>query len=59
MSMNAQGRPTGPGTASLSAGSGAALLPDEPLLFEIGDTGHSGVDLPEVVIDDSRASTLA
>ena len=59
MSMNAQGRPTGPGTASLSAGSGAALLPDEPLLFEIGDTGHSGVDLPEVVIDDSRLGGFA
>ncbi|CDP51624.1 Glycine dehydrogenase [decarboxylating] (glycine c leavage system P2 protein) [Devosia sp. DBB001] len=53
MSMNTQGRPTGIGTLS-HAGSGSALIPDEPLLFEIGDTHHSGVDLPEVEIDDSR-----
>src|SRR5690606_9231460 len=33
--------------------SSSALLPDEPLLFEIGDTEHSGVDLPEVEIDGS------
>ena len=59
MSMNAQGRPTGPGTAALSTGTGSALLPDEPLLFEIGDTGHSGVDLPEVTIDDSRLGGFA
>ncbi len=50
MSMNTQGRPTGPGTAAPATASGAALLPDEKLLFEIGDTGHSGVDLPEVEI---------
>jgi glycine dehydrogenase subunit 2 len=53
MSMNTQGRPTGVGTASTGA-SGSALLPDEPLLFEIGDTEHSGVDLPEVEISDER-----
>ena len=49
MSMNSQGRPTGPGIAAAAA-TRSSLLPDEPLLFEIGDTGHSGVDLPEVVI---------
>jgi glycine dehydrogenase subunit 2 len=47
MSMNTQGRPTGIGSGG-GAGSGSSLLPDEPLVFEIGDTEHSGVDLPEV-----------
>src|SRR5690606_34763157 len=50
MSMNNQGRPTGTGTAGV-AGGGSSLLPNEPLLFEIGDTEHSGVDLPDVEID--------
>jgi len=50
MSMNTQGRPTGTGTAGIAA-SGSSLLPAEPLLFEIGDTEHSGVDLPDVEID--------
>lgn len=53
MSMNTQGRPTGIGTGGSTAASGSALIPDEPLLFEIGDTEHSGVDLPEVTIDGS------
>ena len=53
MSMNTQGRPTGVGTAGTSA-SGSALLPDEPLLFEIGDTEHSGVDLPDVDLPSDR-----
>ncbi|HZY68401.1 MAG TPA: aminomethyl-transferring glycine dehydrogenase subunit GcvPB [Devosia sp.] len=47
--MNTQGRPTGVGTSGGVAGA-SSLLPDEPLLFEIGDTEHSGVDLPEVAI---------
>ncbi len=47
MGMNTQGRPTHTGTASAGA-TGASLLPDEPLLFEIGDNEHSGVDLPDV-----------
>ena len=51
MSMNTQGRPTGIGTAA-SAATGSSLLPNEPLLFEIGDTEHSGVDLPDVTIGD-------
>ncbi|HEY8594285.1 MAG TPA: aminomethyl-transferring glycine dehydrogenase subunit GcvPB [Devosiaceae bacterium] len=54
MSMNTQGRPTRPSDNAASNASGAALLPDEPLLVEIGDTDHSGVDLPEVEIDGSR-----
>jgi len=49
MSMNTQGRPTASGTAD-GFGSGSSLLPDEPLLFEIGDTHHSGVDLPDAPI---------
>ncbi|MDO8359862.1 MAG: aminomethyl-transferring glycine dehydrogenase subunit GcvPB, partial [Devosia sp.] len=61
MSMNTQGRPTGigvaPAGASTPAGafastSGSSLLPNEPLLFEIGDTEHSGVDLPDASIGD-------
>ncbi|MDP3316781.1 MAG: aminomethyl-transferring glycine dehydrogenase subunit GcvPB, partial [Devosia sp.] len=50
MSMNNQGRPTGTGSAGVAA-TGSSLLPNEPLLFEIGDTEHSGVDLPDVEID--------
>jgi glycine dehydrogenase subunit 2 len=59
MSMNNQGRPTGVGTAvpagtsDFSSVSGSSLLPNEPLLFEIGDREHSGVDLPDVTIDGS------
>lgn len=53
MSMNNQGRPTGTGTSGFASVSGSSLLPNEPLLFEIGDTEHSGVDLPEVEIDGS------
>ena len=47
MSMNTQERPTGPSTVG-AATTGSALLPDEPLVFEFGDTEHSGVDLPDV-----------
>ncbi|HEY0034883.1 MAG TPA: aminomethyl-transferring glycine dehydrogenase subunit GcvPB, partial [Devosia sp.] len=54
MSMNNQGRPTGIGTSSYAPSTGSALLPNEPLLFEIGDTEHSGVDLPEVEISLDR-----
>lgn len=53
MSMNNQGRPTGVGTSGFASVSGSSLLPNEPLLFEIGDTEHSGVDLPDVKIDGS------
>ena len=54
MSMNTQGRPTGTGASGFASTSGSSLLPNEPLLFEIGDTEHSGVDLPDVEIDMSR-----
>jgi len=54
MSMNTQGRPTGTGASGFASTSGSSLLPNEPLLFEIGDTHHSGVDLPDVQIDGSR-----
>jgi glycine dehydrogenase subunit 2 len=54
MSMNAQGRPTGTGTSGFASTSGSSLLPNEPLLFEIGDTHHSGVDLPDVAIGENR-----
>jgi glycine dehydrogenase subunit 2 len=53
MSMNNQGRPTGVGTSDFTSVSGSSLLPNEPLLFEIGDREHSGVDLPDVKIDGS------
>jgi glycine dehydrogenase subunit 2 len=52
MAMNNQGRPTGPGDVG-SVAVASSLLPNEPLLFEIGDTEHSGVDLPDVAIDGS------
>lgn len=51
MSMNSQGRPTRSEAAGVSSQS-SALLPDEPLLFEIGDHDHSGVDLPDVDVGD-------
>jgi len=50
MAMNTQGRPTGVGSGSY-ASTGSSLLPNEPLLFELGDKEHSGVDLPDVEID--------
>lgn len=53
MAMNTQGRPTGVGTSDFASVSGSSLLPNEPLLFEIGDREHSGVDLPDVEIDGS------
>ena len=52
MSLNTQGRPTNPEAAD--SFTTAALLPDEPLLFEIGDVAETGVDLPEADIDTSR-----
>jgi glycine dehydrogenase subunit 2 len=54
MSMNTQGRPSGIGTGGSTNASGSALIPDEPLLFEIGDTEHSGVDLPDVDLTNDR-----
>ena len=60
MSMNAQGRPTGVGDTQQGAREQrSALLPDEPLLFEIGDTEHSGVDLPDAEIDGTHLGGFA
>jgi glycine dehydrogenase subunit 2 len=51
MAMNTQGRPTGPGSASLSATEtftgNRGLDHEEPLLFEVGSTSKTGVDMPE------------
>ena len=59
MSMNAQGRPTGIGSSGFASTSGSATLPNEPLLFEIGDTEHSGVDLPDAEITNARLGGFA
>jgi glycine dehydrogenase subunit 2 len=59
MSMNTQGRPTAPFDTPPVATPGPALLPDEKLLFEIGDPDHSGVDLPDVEIDSARLGGFA
>ena len=58
MSMNTQGRPTGI-SSTAPAAPGSALLPGEPLLFEIGDLEHSGVDLPETGIPDTHLGGFA
>lgn len=58
MSMNTQGRPTTPQAVSTSGATGSALLPEEALLFEIGDHDHSGVDLPDVEVSDDRLGGL-
>jgi len=52
MSMNAVGRPTAPAAASTgdkpaSLTGGRGLLQDEPLIFELGGWGKTGVDLPK------------
>ena len=51
--LNNQGRPTNVEDVNTNVGNttGAALLPDEPLLFEVGDTNKSGVDLPDTDTD--------
>lgn len=55
--LNNQGRPTGvENVASSSAVNGAALLPSEPLIFEIGTKEKSGVDLP--ALDQNVGSKL-
>ena len=51
MAMNTQGRPTGPGAAGTSATEtftgNRGLDHEEPLIFEIGSTAKTGVDLPD------------
>jgi len=59
MAMNSQGRPTGVGSGSYASTSGSSLLPNEPLIFELGDTENSGVDLPEVTISSDRLGGFA
>ena len=51
MAMNTQGRPTGPGAAPMSDTEtftgNRGLDHEEPLLFEVGSTSKTGVDMPE------------
>ena len=58
MTMNNQGRPTAPGTIEaneLPTISGdRGLDHEEPLIFEIGREGMTGVDLPDVQLSDAR-----
>lgn len=51
--LNNQGRPTNVDNVNSNVGTstGAALLPSEPLLFEVGDKNKSGVDLPQTDTD--------
>ena len=52
MNMNSTGRPTSLNVSSTKNNAkSAALLPDEPLLFEIGRLDSSGVDLPDAKIN--------
>ena len=58
MTMNTQGRPTAPGTieanelATISGDRG--LDHEEPLIFELGRDGMTGVDLPDAPLTDAR-----
>ncbi|HEY4114810.1 MAG TPA: aminomethyl-transferring glycine dehydrogenase subunit GcvPB [Rhizomicrobium sp.] len=58
MTMNTQGRPTAPGTASeteLPTISGdRGLDHEENLIFELGRDGVTGVDIPEVQLSEER-----
>jgi glycine dehydrogenase subunit 2 len=62
MSMNTQGRPTGPGAAGKSGDDtftgNRGLDHEEPLLFEAGSTDKTGVDLPEPASTKSRLGGL-
>lgn len=61
MSLNKQGRPSGPGEAhpaGLATISGdRGLDHEEPLIFELGH-GAIGVDLPDVKVSDQRLSGM-
>ncbi|MGH6871896.1 MAG: aminomethyl-transferring glycine dehydrogenase subunit GcvPB [Rhizomicrobium sp.] len=58
MTMNSQGRPTASGTsessemATISGDRG--LDHEEPLIFELGRPGMTGVDIPEVQLSEER-----
>ena len=58
MTMNNQGRPTAPGAADASElptiSGDRGLDHEEPLIFELGRTGMTGVDIPEVQISEQR-----
>jgi glycine dehydrogenase subunit 2 len=62
MSMNSQGRPTAPGSTTHAGDTtftgNRGLDHEEPLLFEIGRTDVTGVDLPEPVAATSRLGGL-
>ncbi len=62
MAMNTQGRPTAPGTVSsaeITTFTGnRGLDHEEALIFEIGDTGRTGVDLPAAPNAKSRLGGL-
>ncbi len=62
MSMNREGRPTQPGTSTarnIDTFSGhKGLDHEEPLIFDRGDIGKSGVDLPEPAHVKSRLGGL-
>ncbi len=50
MSMNNKGRPSTPLSDKENNINKAALLPDEPLLFELGRNDYCGVDLDDVEV---------
>ncbi len=58
MSMNSVGRSTRPDQVAPSRNGDCSLLPTEPLLFEIGSSEHSGVDLPDVEVDNQRLGSF-
>ncbi len=58
MSMNQQGRPTDTGKTTDTITNESALLPSEPLLFEIGSKDHTGVDLPAPPQHNPRLGTF-
>ncbi len=61
MSMNREGRPTRPEAAEGAAATwtgNRALMLEEPLLFEIGDTDRTGVDVPAAPSKGSRLGGL-
>ena len=63
MSMNRGGRPTSAQGGQVSDHptytGNKALQIEEPLIFEVGDVGKSGVDLPEPETHKPRLGSLA
>src|SRR5258708_4448077 len=58
MTMNSQGRPSAAGTSDVhelpTISGDRGLDHEEPLIFELGRDGITGVDLPNVQISDTR-----